>query len=125
MFGGEGDMVPPVPPVVVGGVIQVAVLLLMEKERPLLVELDLIGLRGKKPRSIFTLIRPMNLVLSPGEVAEAVYVSRVLRPEATGWTWTTGDRPSAAGRTGPPKNTSHSRWSRRASPPAIASSSSA
>ena len=44
-------MVPPVPAVVVGRVVGVAVLLLLEDERPLLVELDLTGVRGKKPRA--------------------------------------------------------------------------
>jgi hypothetical protein len=37
--------------VVVGGVGRVAVFLFLEDVRPLLVELDLTGLRGKKPRT--------------------------------------------------------------------------
>src|SRR5205085_11547454 len=45
----DRGVVPPVPAVVVRRVAGVAVLLLLEDERPLLVELDLTGVRGKKP----------------------------------------------------------------------------
>jgi hypothetical protein len=48
MFGVEGHMIPPVPLLVVGRVIRVAVLLLLEDERPLLVELHLTGPGGKR-----------------------------------------------------------------------------
>jgi hypothetical protein len=50
MLGIVGDMVPPVPLVVIGRVGRVAILLLLVDEGPLLIELDLAGLRGKKPR---------------------------------------------------------------------------
>src|SRR5262249_8200828 len=51
VLGVVGDVVPPVALVVVGGVGRVTVLLLLGDERPLLVELDLTGPRGKKPRA--------------------------------------------------------------------------
>ena len=43
-------VVPVVPLVIVAGIVRVAILLLLADEVPLLVELDLTGPRGKKPR---------------------------------------------------------------------------
>ena len=51
VLGVVGDVVPPVPMVRIGGVVRVAMLLLLEDERPLLVELDLLSPGGKKPRT--------------------------------------------------------------------------
>src|SRR6516225_6193908 len=51
VLGIIGEVVPPVPLVVVGRVGGVAVLLLLTDERPGLVELDLASPRGKKPRA--------------------------------------------------------------------------
>ena len=44
-------VIPPIAPLGIGRVVRVAVLLLLEHERPLLVELDFFGPRGKKPRT--------------------------------------------------------------------------
>ena len=51
VLGVVGDVVPPVPLVIIDRVGGIAILLLLGHERPLLVELDLAGPRGKKPRA--------------------------------------------------------------------------
>src|SRR3954453_14514029 len=51
VFGIDCRVIPIVPIVVVAGVAGVCVLLLLGDEVPLLVELDLTGPRGKKPRA--------------------------------------------------------------------------
>lgn len=51
MLGVVGDVVPVVALMGIGGIGRVAVLLLLGNKDPLLVELDLPGPRGKKPRA--------------------------------------------------------------------------
>jgi acyl carrier protein len=51
MLGVEGHLIPAIPLTAVGGVAGIAVFLRLGNEAPLLIELDLLGLRGKKPRT--------------------------------------------------------------------------
>src|SRR5262249_52928108 len=51
VLGVVGRVVPPIPPLVIGRVAGVTALLLLVDVRPLLIELNLAGPRGKKPRA--------------------------------------------------------------------------